>query len=255
MLRILLLLLCTITLWGCQAPPDIKTLQDQNSALQQQLDQANGQISQLEVDRVLLKQDVAELNRVATVLGGEKSSRVEESTKLRGQVRQFVQSQIDSLKQFLLASNLLDYIGGELFERSNVDAGPMLVVDLFNSIPFNGTLTGVGGYFHNLGVISVKVLRPIDDKLVVVWASRPITISEPGLQRLNFSVSVGVEKGDYLGYYFSQPGLVSFDTGSGDSRYLDEDVTVGTSIKRSSLRGENSQRAYSVGVFGLLNSS
>ena len=74
-----------------------------------------------------------------------------------------------------------------------------------------------------------------------------------GRQRLEFPVTVGVEKGDVLAYHLAQPGMVGFDTGTGDTRYLDEDIAVGTTVKPSSLEGENDKRAYSVGVFGLLN--
>ncbi len=253
MLRIIVLLCCTVVLWGCQTPPDLKKLQDENNALQQQLSQSRDEASQLKADKTSLQQDIAELNRIAGVLGEEKSSRVKEATSLRGQVRQFVQSQIDSLKHFLLASDLLDYIGGELVVRNNVDEKPILVVDLYHPVPRNGTLTGVGGYFQSTGTLSVKVLRPIADKLVVVWSSQSMTIPKTGLQQLSFPVSVGVEKGDYLAYYFNEPGLVGFDTGTGDTRYLNKDVAVGASVKQSSLRGEKNKRAYSVGVFGLLN--
>ncbi|WP_101760194.1 hypothetical protein [Oceanicoccus sp. KOV_DT_Chl] len=247
------ILMLVVGLAACQAPPNIKKLQDENGALAQQLGQANQRISSLEADKTLLKQDVAELNRVVAVLGQEKSSRVAESTNLRGQVRQFVQLRIDSLKNFLLASDLLDYIGGELVERTNVEPKPVLAVDLYNQIPVSGTLTGVGGYFQSAGDVSVKVLRQIGDNLVVVWASEPVIIAERGMQRLNFPVSVGVEKGDYLAYYFSKPGSISFDTGTGDTRYLAADVPVGSLVKRSSLQGENDKRSYAVGVFGLLN--
>ena len=256
MLRALLVIPgLVMLLWGCQTAPDLKALQDENGSLQQQLTQADHNISTLEADKALLKQDVDELNRVVGILGQEKTSRVTESTNLRGQVRQFAQLQIDSLKQFLLASDLLDYIGGELVERSSVDEKPLLVVDLFNEVPRNGTLTGVGGYFQSVGDVSVKVLRPISGNLVVVWSSQAINVPERGVQRLNFPVSVGVEKGDVLAYYFSQPGLVGFDTGTGDARYLSEDTVVGATVKHSSLKGENDKRAYSVGVFGLLNAN
>lgn len=238
---------------GCQVPPDIKTLQDQNGALQQELDEARTNIGKLQADKVLLEQDNAELSRVINVLGEEKSSRVEESTSLRGQVRQFVQMQIDNLKQFLLAANLLDYVGGELVERASLDEKPVLAVDLMNAVPLAGTLTGVGGYFQGTGQLSVKVLRPVKDNLVVVWASHPITIAERGLQRLKFPVVVGVEKGDLLAYYFTNPGMVGFDTGTGDTRYVNEDASVGSALRRSSLNGEKARRAYSIGVFGLLN--
>ncbi|MEH6558488.1 MAG: hypothetical protein V7459_07265 [Oceanicoccus sp.] len=251
--RLLLPIGLALFVSGCQTPPDIKTLESEKTLLQQQLTQVQAQIGQLEADNVLLQQDVAELNRVVSILGEEKSSRVTESTNLRGQVREFVQLQIDGLKDFLLASDLLDYIGGELVGRSDLDEEPVLIVDLYNSVPRNGTLTGVGGYFQNTGSISVRVLRPINNKLVVIWASQSVEVADRGVQRINFPVSVGVEKGDFLAYYLAQPGLISFDTGTGDTRYLDNNVAVGHSIKRSSLKGENDKRAYAIGVFGLLN--
>jgi len=251
--RLLLPISLAFFISGCQTPPDIKALEGEKTRLQQQLSQTQAHVGQLEADNVLLQQDVAELSRVVGILAEEKSSRVTESTNLRGQVRQFVQQQIDGLKDFLLVSDLLDYIGGELVGRSGLDEEPLLIVDLYNAVPRNGTLTGVGGYFQDAGSISVRVLRPIDNKLVVIWASQPVDIADRGVQRINFPVSVGVEKGDYLAYYFAQPGLISFDMGTGDTRYLDNNVAVGHSIKRSSLKGENDKRAYAIGVFGLLN--
>ena len=238
---------------GCQAPPNIKKLQDENGNLQQQLDQAHKDLDQLQTDKVMLQKNVTELNRVITVLGAEKSSRVAESTSLRGQIRRFVQQQIDNLKEFLLAADLVDYVGGELVERASVDDEARLVVDLLNPVPLDGTLTGVGGYFHGAGSVSVKVLRPVNEDLVVVWSSKPIAVAAGGLRRLKFPVVVGVEKGDILGYYFNKPGMISFDTGTGDSRYSSEDIAVGDSLRRSSLNGEKAKRAYSIGVFGLLN--
>lgn len=243
----------SVVLAGCQTPPDIKKLQDENGSLQQQLVQANGEIDKLQANSILLEQNAAELSRVISVLGQEKTSRVEESTSLRGQVRHFVQQQIDSFKQFLLAADLLDYVGGELVERGEFDEEPVLLVDLKNPVPLNGSLTGVGGYYTSVGTVSVKVLRPVADDMVVVWSSQPITVSERGQQRLKFPVVVGVEQGDILAYYLSKPGMVGFDTGTGDSRYIDKDVVVGSSLRRSSLNGEKAKRAYSIGVFGLLN--
>lgn len=254
MLRTTLLLLCgSVLMWGCQTPPDIKQLQDKNGALQHQLGQAKETIRTLENDKQLLQQNVAELERVKGILGQEKSSRVVESTHLRGEVRRFVQSQIDTLKQFLLASNLLDYVGGELVKRSNLDTKPVLILDMYNKVPRNGAITGVGAYFQDVGTVSVKVLRPIDDKFVVVWASSPITVPGKGIQQLQFPVSVGVEQGDVLAYYLASPRMVSFDTGTGDTRYTASDIVVGGVLKPSSMSGGKEKRAYSIGVNGLLN--
>ena len=256
MLRMAALLLgSSIFLVGCQTPQNIQQLQDEKSALQQQLDQTNQQVVQLESEKSALQGDVAELQRVLGVLGQEKTSRITESTNLRGQVRQFVQIQMDSLRDFLLAGDLLDYIGGETVARSNVDEEPLLVVDILNKVPRNGNLTGLTGYFQKAGNLSVKVIRPIGDNLVVVWSSQMMDVLEQGEQRLKFPVAVGVEKGDYVGYYFAQPGLVSFDTGTGGSRYLSDDKLVGSIIRKTSLVGKKEKRAYSIGVFGLLNTN
>lgn len=255
MIRILVLMLCFVALYGCQTPPDLQILQDKNGSLQQQLGTANNQISELEAEKESLEDDIAELNRVVTVLGLEKSSRVTSSTNLRGQVREYVQNQIDSLKAFLLASDLLDYVGGALVQRSSFDEKPVLIVDLVNRIPLNGSLMGVEAYFQSPGAISVKILRPIDGSLVVIWDSQPLAVVEPGKQRLSFPVSVGVEQGDYAAYFLSQPGLVGYERGTGGSRYINEDMSVGTSIRKSSLIGKKEKRAYSMGVFGLLNTN
>ena len=115
------LLSTVIMLAGCQAAPGVQQLQDQNSSLQNQLEESNRQNDTLAAEKALLVQKNTELNRVLAVLGQEKTSRADESTNLRGDVRVFVQEQVDNLKQFLLRSNLIDYIGGELVERQQRD--------------------------------------------------------------------------------------------------------------------------------------
>jgi hypothetical protein len=251
--RVILSFIGLLVLSGCQTPPDVQTLQNQNSQLQQQLDAAHLKIVDLEAQQARLSQEKDELNRVAGVLGQEKFSRIEESTSLRGQVRSFVQIQIDELKRFVLNSNLVDYIGSEQVQRAQVNQEPLLLVDMINTVPADGVLTGVGGYFSGAGSLTVKVMRKVDGRLVVVWESQRLQIESKGEQRLSFAVSVGARKGDYLAYYIVSPGLLSFDTGTGDSRYLAEDVHFGASIKPSSLKGEDEKFAYSIGVYGLLN--
>lgn len=246
-------LLCSaLVLAGCQVAPDVQQLQDQNTSLQNQLTEANKQNDTLTAEQTLLKQENTELNRVITVLGQEKSSRVEESTGLRGDVRLFVQLQIDNLKQFLLKSNLVDYIGGELVERQQRDAEPVLLVDRGHRVPRHGTLTGVSAFFTGPGIMTVKVLRPVGEDLVVVWESEPITVRELGSQRLAFNVSISVEREDVLAYYL-EPGMVGFDTGTGEMGYRDEDIHVGGVIGVNSLRGDGEKRSYAIGVHGLLN--
>src|SRR5690606_11768928 len=121
-------------------------------------------------------------------------SRIQESSVLRGQVRRFVQNQIDAYKDFLVQGGLLDYVGGELVERANVEQRPAFIVDLANPVPRPGTLTGVGAHFVQPGRFSVKVLRRVDQNLVVIWDSKPLTVTQPGINRINFAVGVGVER-------------------------------------------------------------
>ncbi|UTF61088.1 hypothetical protein [Gilvimarinus sp. DA14] len=238
---------------GCQTPPNIKQMQDENAQLQSELNQANAKIANLQQQERQLQAQINELNRVMAVLDTEKTVRVQESSELRGQVRRFVQNEIDELKDFMVQSDLLDYVGGELVQRSKVDNHPMLLVDLANPMPASGTLTGVSAHFIKPGTFTVQVMRPVQDQLLVIWKSGQLTAPQSGVARINFPLSVGVEQGDVIGYMFHQPGVVSFDEGTGSTLYTDEDPSLGQSIKLRSLDGSGDKRAYSVGVYGLLN--
>jgi len=242
-----------LALGACAAAPQTQQLLNENKNLQGQVAEANSRIAKLEADNRVRQQEIDELNRVLSVLDTEKSSRVQESSVLRGQVRNYVQQQIDSLKNFLVLGNLLDYIGGELVERSLTEDQALMLVDLANPVPRNGTLTGVGAHFTKPSPFIVKILRPTGDQLVVIWESKPIIVREAGLMRYDFPVTIGLEQGDYLAYYFPEGTGVSFDEGTSDVRYLTRDVKLGDNLRKSNLLGENKKRAYSIGVYGLLN--
>ena len=248
-----LFLISFLGLSACQTQPQMKQLQDQNRLLAADLARANNSLAQLQKEEAALRQDLAERERVMSVLGTEKSLRVQESSELRSQVRRFVQHQIDAYKDFLVQGDLLDYVGGELVERASVEQKPLFVVDLANPIPRAGTLTGAGAHFLKPGYFSVKVLRRIDQNLVVIWDSKPLQVFQPGINRVNFTVGVGVEQGDVIGYFLSEGVAVSFDEGTGDSRFQTTDATMGSTIRLSALQGEKRRRAYSLGVYGLLN--
>jgi hypothetical protein len=244
-----LVIFSILALSACQSTPDMKKA----GQLKADLDSAKNTIAQLQIKQTELEKELAEQARVNSVLGVEKTSRVQESSELRGQVRQFVQKQIDAYKDFLVQGGLLDYIGGELVERAKVENKPILIVDLAHSVPKAGTLTGVGGHFVKGGKFSVKVLRKIDKSLVVIWDSNPLLATKTGITRINFPVSVGVEQGDLIGYYLDEGVQVSFDEGTGNTRFQSEDEKLGASISITSLQGERNRRSYSLGVYGLLN--
>jgi len=245
-------LLC-VSLVGCQVSPDVKQLNSKNQQLAQQLSTAQAEIVRLTRREALLQDDVAELGRVANVLGTEKTSRVEESSELRGQVRKFVLQQVDALKGFLVDGNLLDYVGGELVSRAQLELAPLTLIDFAHPMPGSGTLTGVGAYFTAPTQLQVKVLRPVNDRYVLIWQSQSLSVKTIGLTRLALPVSVGVEKGDVMAYQFSQATAVSFDRGTGRTLYSLQPLSLGDLVRESGLSGARQRRAYSVGVFGLLN--
>ena len=234
---------------ACQTSPDVAKMKQLNA----DLIEAKSNIAQLEAQEAELRKDLAETSRVNSVLGVEKTSRVQESSELRGQVRTFVQKQIDAYKDFLMKGGLLDYIGGELVTRAKANEKSLSVVDLANVIPKAGTLTAVGAYFVRPGKISVKVLRKVEKNLVVIWDSKPLLATQTGAVRINFPVSVGVEQGDLIGYYLAEGVQVTFDEGTGITRFQSEDLKLGDVINTSSMDGEKNHRAYSLGVYGLLN--
>lgn len=251
--RLTLILGVGTILSACQTTPAQKELLTKNKTLQTELDASRQTIKQMELKQDKLSQDIATLEGVVGVLGEEKSSRVEESSQLRNQVRKFVQGQIDAYKQFLLRGDLLDYIGGELVERKHVEDKPLLLVDMANTVHRSGSLTGVGGYFVKPGPFTVTVLRPVGKQLVSIWQSQSLVVSDLGVQQVAFPVSVGVQKGDVLAYHFPQGVGVGFDRGTGDTRYLAKGLTVGGTVSKGSTSGEKEKRAYSIGVYGLLN--
>ncbi len=246
------ILLLALMLTACQATPEMAELQNRNAGLQTQLAGAKNQISDLKAQEKKLQAQVQELTRVSRVLSVEKSSRVEESSTLRLQVRKFVQQQIDDLKAFLVTGNLLDYVGSELIKRSQVDSEAMGLVDFANPMPRSGSLTGVAGYFSAPTDLRLKILRPINEKFVVIWQSDMLSIDKAGENQIQLPVSVGVEPGDLVAYVFPEATNVSFDKGTGDTRYADRDLALGDALSASSFDGEDEKRAYSLGVLTIL---
>jgi outer membrane murein-binding lipoprotein Lpp len=244
----------TLLLAGC-ASQDTKALAEKNQALEQQLATANGEILQLKQTQNDLRDTIGQLRDTANVLTTEKTSRVEESSSLRSQVRKFIQDNIDNLKIFMVQGNILDYVGSELVPRAKLDKIPNFIVDFANAMPSDGVLTGVGGHFVQPGTFIVKVLHPVEGQYVVTWESKPLEIKESGKQQVQFPVSVGVEKGDVIGYYFSTAPNVGFDTSTGNTLYLEVDVALGNTVNETRMYGASEKRAYSLGVYGMLDSN
>ncbi len=230
----------------------MQQLMDKNTALEEKLASAMQQISSLESEQRILAKDNTELKRVMAILDTEKTTRTTESANLRLQVRRFTQAQIDNLKEFLVQSDLLDYVGDELFDRTKLDAEPAVLIDFANPIPRNGSLVGVSGYFVQASSFVVNVMRPLNERLVVIWQSPSIAVEHAGAQRVRFPVSVGVEGGDVIAYDFLAGVGVKYDQGTGDTALSKRNFTLGASVDPDSLKAREEKRAYSLGVIAIL---
>lgn len=253
MIKPLFIVSLAIVLAACQATPQVSELQNQNASLEKELAGAKQRIAQLQKQENALQGQVQELEQLASVLTNEKTSRVQESSELRAQVRRFVQQQIDDLKAFLVKGELLDYVGSALVERSQTEDKPLTLVDLAHPMPRAGSLTGVTGEFTAPTDVQLKVMRPVEDGFVVIWESSLLAVPAAGVTTVPLPVSVGVEPGDVVAYVFPEAPAVSFDRGTGDTRYTTKDLALGDMIRASSLSGEKQKRAYSLGVYAILD--
>jgi len=253
MRSVISIIVCTTFLIGCGSTSNKGSTKDVISNLESQVKATQEKNDALEIENRIQKIEIDKLSNVVSALDTEKNSRVKESSVLRNQVRQFVQREITGLKKFLVEGGLLDYIGGELVPRKNVDDTPKTIVDLHNRINSSGVLTSVGAYVVKPSTVKVKVLRYIESKLVVVWESKPIRMNLVGQNRHQFVDSVSVQKGDAIAYEFSKSIGVGYSEGTADSRYSDKPLMLGDSIHVNSLLGAKAKRAYSIGVYGLLN--
>ncbi len=253
MRSVISIIVCTTFLVGCGSTSNKSSTKDLITNLENEIKVSREQNNELRDENSLLKLEVDKLSNVVAALDTEKNSRVKESTTLRKQVRQFVQREITELKSFLVEGGLLDYIGGELVPRKHIDDKPKTIVDLHNRINSSGVLTSVGAYVVKPSPLKVKLLRYIENKLVVVWESNSITMNLVGFNRHQFVDSVSVQKGDVIAYEFVKNVGVGFSEGTADSRYSEEPLMLGDSIHVNSLLGAKAKRAYSIGVYGLLN--
>lgn len=251
-MRCLVLVLLAGVLAGC-APPSEELLQlrHQNATLQTDLGHANDNIADLEQQRATLTGRVDELTRISGTLEKEKAVRVDEANDVRQQVRSFVRKQLAAFREFSMAEGFLDYRGGELIKRASSPADGLTLIDTQNLIDGDGTLYGIRGRFEQPGKVTLAVLRPMQERWVVVWTTEPVEVPQPGLQQFDFSLPVSVQAGDLLGYRFAKQTPVLCDQGTGGIVLLDDSLSVGqklTPVQPDSQQG----LACSIGVVGML---
>ncbi len=253
MLRLCLITITCIAMAACQSTPDVIKLRDKNTELKNQLAEAQQQIENLRSEHQIMAGDNTELKRLVVILEKDKTFRTEQATKLRGDTRQFSQSLVDQLKDFLGRADLLDYVGDALTERNKMEIASAVVVDAANPMPKNGVLSAVDGVFGQATRFSVNVLRPIDEgDYVVVWQSPFIKVNKAGLQRIKLPTSTSVEEGDVLAFHFPDSVTVKYDQGTGASLLAKKPFALGASVEFSDLEKAEEKRAYSIGGVGIL---
>ena len=170
---------------------------------------------------------------------------------MRQNIRSFLKSQMSFFRDFSQNSDFLDYIGGELIERKEMEGNDLALVDLKNRIFSGGTLLGTWGYFSSPCRYLVNILRKANGEWFVVWQDGPFNVSSTKKQTFNFRIPVSVEKGDVVAYAFQGPVGVSYDNGTGETLYTEEKLKLESSLASSELRGESDKRSYSIGVVGI----
>ncbi len=237
---------------GCASVPEkMSALEAQTKELSTRLQAAQDRVTMLEKTNRDLTELLQRQRDITKTLGKEKAVHVTQVGDLRQNTREFVSSQIAFLREFSQKTELMDYVGGELISRQYLEGKDLTLVDLMNPIPSAGSVFGSWGHFAASCNYIASVLRKVDEKWFVVWQADPCNVVDTGFQKFNFRVPVSVEKGDVIAYTFRGVVGVTYDRGTGETVYVNDELRTGKSIKRSDLKGESDNRAYSIGVVGI----
>lgn len=219
--------------------------------LRQERDTLNAEVAAKNAQINTLKNELASHKRIGQTLRQEKKVRVEDVAGMRREVRAYIKGQMQDLRKFSENEKLLDYVGGELIPRANTSGSNLLLVDMQNPIPIAGTLLGAKVIANSKTELSVCIVRPQGENLVLMWVSKPYAVPKPGQKSMTFDTLVAVEKGDFIGLYSPTTLQVPYSTGTGDTRTLSGPIHVGKIIPAKSFN-KSQQRMYSFGVTGFL---
>jgi len=236
---------------GC-ASTDVKQLRHERDVLSAELAVKKDRIGDLENQNRKLEDKLIYQKKVGKNLEKEKTAQAEETSIVRREARVFVQEQMGTLREFSENKELLDYVGGEPINRTEIGGENLLLVDMKNLIQTSGTLLGGKVFAKSKTNLSFCILRPQGNNLVVLWISKPATVPKGGLFRVTFDVPVAAEKGDLIGLFSSGKLQIPFDYGTGDTRTIVGPVTVGKVIPIDDLE-DGEKRTYSFGVSGFLD--
>lgn len=256
-LSLAMLTAAVIVCGGCvTVPPDMQELQSRNRALVKQVSEREAALKKLKDEKSHLQREVSYYTERCVVLEKEKQARIEASGDLRQGVREFTDGVMQSLRSYYQKTEIVDYVGGEVFRRSEVGTEKnVLLIDLKNVIASDGTLIGGTAYLTAPARLVFCLLRRVEgkDQLQVVRMSDPLASQEPGRKSWTFQVPLAVEKGDIIGAYFPENVAVPYDdVDTGSVVLVPGPIQMTSTVRLKAPTGRNN-RAYSFGMVGFLN--
>lgn len=232
---------CATSNSGGKSDTDPKTLAAQLKA-------AHRALAESEEALAGLRAQVQTLEQLAETLKKEKLARGDDAAGVRAGLRAIVQEQLASLKAIAARREFLDYLGGELIERTAAEGENLLLVDFLHPLPASGALHC--GQFLTRGPMQgyFCVLRPANRALTVIWKGEITTAATEGICSADFKPPVSVEKDDLVGLCVTGRVEVPFDPGTGDTRWAAKPATIGAVLPVEAFDGKAQSRSYAFGV-------
>jgi len=233
-------------------------LKEKNRDLIQQLAERENSIKLLKNDKEFLQKELAYFTKRSSVLEKEKEARMEASAGLRQGIREFTDNVMNSLRSYYQKTELVDYIGSELFPRSVLgDDTNKLLIDLEHPLEADGTLIGGSAYISAAPTRLVFCLvRPVagkPERYQVVRVSDPQAADRRGMQNWTFQVPLAGKKGDCIGVFFPELVAVPYDDAdTGNVALVPGPVQAGDNVRVQEAEKRN-KRAYSFGMTGFLS--
>ncbi|HEY8241803.1 MAG TPA: hypothetical protein VIH35_10170 [Kiritimatiellia bacterium] len=244
---------------GCASMnQDTQGLIEENKGLKQELQSQERTIQGLSREKDRLTEDLDYCTKRTEVLEKEKTARIDEASQTRKGVREFTDQVMNSLQTYFQKAEVVDYIGGELIARDNVDnAKNLLLVDLGNPLRADGTVIGGRAYLTGPSRLQFCLLRTDAEqtKFTIVSITPPIIAADAGSQSWSFEVPMAGQKGDLIGLYLPDDASIPYD--AADTGHVvvapgPAKLNSAVTVKVGSARNK---RAYSFGVVGYFESS
>ncbi len=233
-------LLCLLLTSACA--PEVQTLQ-------RQITELKATIVDKDLKNNELSDDLASCNSLSSALGKEKRSKDQNMMALKGKTRAFLKEEFDNFNTFSRNDELMDYMGGELLSRKEIDGVSLTVVNL-KAMPADSVIYSVKGKFVAGTTFFPQLFRPTSKGNLCVWQGKMLKSTVSGVVTLDLDTPLNVLKGDYLGFYFPEKAGITYDTRTGNFAITNNRIELGEKLPSTYA---NKNRTYSIGVKGFLN--